>query len=90
MSKVCVLQINDNWYTNESVWSLSFFCPDLQEDLTKKKEAKVIYLFTTYFHTLATKQLFRRGRAGSDARHGSSFPVNPNRSAKHRAKSTPK
>ena len=27
-----------NWYTDESVWSSSFFYPDLQEDLKKKKK----------------------------------------------------
>ena len=30
--------MDENWYTNESVWSLSFFYPDPQED--KKKEEK--------------------------------------------------
>ena len=30
--------MNENWYTNESVWSLSFFYPDPQEDLKKKKK----------------------------------------------------
>ena len=32
--------MDENWYTNESVWSLSFFYPDLQEDLEKKKKKK--------------------------------------------------
>ena len=31
--KIPVMQMDENWYTNESVLSLSFFCPDLQEDL---------------------------------------------------------
>ena len=30
--------MDENWYTNESVWSLSFFYPDLQGDLKKKKK----------------------------------------------------
>ena len=30
--------MNENCYTNESVWSLSFFYPDPQEDLKKKKK----------------------------------------------------
>ena len=32
--------MDENWYTNESVWSLSFFYPDPQEDLKKKKKKK--------------------------------------------------
>ena len=32
--------MDENWYTNESVWSLSFFYPDPQEDLGKKKKKK--------------------------------------------------
>ena len=32
--------MDENWYTNESVWSLSFFYPDPQEDLKKKKNKK--------------------------------------------------
>ena len=34
--------MDKNWYTNESVWILSLFYPDLQEDLTKKKEIAAI------------------------------------------------
>ena len=30
--------MDENWYTNESVWSLSFFYPDPQEDKKKKKK----------------------------------------------------
>ena len=30
--------MDENWNTNESVWSLSFFYPDPQEDLKKKKK----------------------------------------------------
>ena len=30
--------MDKNWYTNESVWSLNFFYPNLQEDLKKKKK----------------------------------------------------
>ena len=30
--------MDENWYTDESVWSLSIFYPDLQED--KKKEER--------------------------------------------------
>lgn len=32
--------MNKNLYTNESVWSLSLFYPDLQEDLERKKRRK--------------------------------------------------
>ena len=32
--------MDENWYTNESVWSLSFFYPDPQEDQRKKKQKK--------------------------------------------------
>ena len=35
--------MDKNWYTNESVRSLSFFYPDLQEDL--------IYIYLVYFET---------------------------------------
>ena len=38
--QACVLQMNKNWYTNESVWSVSFFYPDFQEDLEKQKQNK--------------------------------------------------
>ena len=34
--------MDENWYTNESVWSLSFFYPDPQEDQKKKKEKKML------------------------------------------------
>ena len=37
LHQVSVLQIDKNWYTNESVWSLSFLYPDLQEDLDEKE-----------------------------------------------------
>ena len=30
--------MDENLYTNESVWSLSFFYPDPQEDKKKKKK----------------------------------------------------
>ena len=30
--------MDENWYTNESVWSLSFFYPDPQEDQEEKKK----------------------------------------------------
>ena len=37
--------MDENWYKNESVWSLSFFYPDPQEDQkeAKKKKKKRIY-----------------------------------------------
>ena len=34
--------MDENWYTNESVWSLSFFYPDPQED-KKKKKKKILH-----------------------------------------------
>ena len=41
--KSCVLQMGKNWYTNESVWSLSFFYSVSQEDpKSKKKNEKQI------------------------------------------------
>ena len=45
--------MDKNWYINESVWSLSFFYPDLQEDLKEKekknqalKQAKASFKFS--------------------------------------------
>ena len=49
--QVCVLQMDKSWYTNESVWSLSFSYPDLQEDLEKKKNLTSI--FSSYFSLLS-------------------------------------
>ena len=34
--------MDENWYTNESVWSLSFIYPDPQEDKKKKKKKATI------------------------------------------------
>ena len=35
--------MDENWYTKESVWSLSFFYPDPQED-QKKKKRPIFYI----------------------------------------------
>ena len=41
--------MDENWYTNESVWSLSFFYPDPKEDEKKKKsKAKSEVIVRTY------------------------------------------
>ena len=42
--------MDENWYTNESVWSLSFFYPDPQEDLKEKK--KKIYVLASDWRVL--------------------------------------
>ena len=34
--------MDENWYTNESVWSLSFIYPDPQEDKKRKKKKATI------------------------------------------------
>ena len=35
--------MDENWYTNKSVWSLSFFYPDPQEELKKEKKKQEMY-----------------------------------------------